>query len=60
MLDGLSNHVLTLTGRMSVFRADLCTDPEFMEQVHHDFLEHWRVGRIKFLTATTSRPGSGF
>ncbi len=47
---GLSNRVLTLTGRMSVFRATLCTDPGFMEQVHHDYLDHWRLGRIAFLT----------
>lgn len=47
---GLSNRVLTLTGRMSVFRADLCTDPSFVAQVGQDELEHWRLGRIKFLT----------
>lgn len=47
---GLSRHVLTLTGRMSVFRADLCTHPEFVNGVNHDFLDHWRLGRITFLT----------
>jgi glycosyltransferase Alg8 len=47
---GLANRVLTLTGRMSVFRADLCTDPQFMEQVHNDSLDHWRLGNVKFLT----------
>ncbi|RVT85953.1 glycosyltransferase [Rhodobacteraceae bacterium CCMM004] len=47
---GLSNRVLTLTGRMSVFRADLATDPEFIEGVRDDFLDHWRLGRVKFLT----------
>ncbi|QBF30864.1 glycosyltransferase [Thalassococcus sp. S3] len=47
---GLGNRVLTLTGRMSVFRADLATNPEFIEGVDHDFLDHWRLGRVKFLT----------
>ncbi|SPF77986.1 glycosyltransferase [Pseudoprimorskyibacter insulae] len=47
---GLSNHVLTLTGRMSVFRADLATNPEFIEGVDHDFIDHWRLGRVTFLT----------
>ncbi|MCR9125475.1 MAG: glycosyltransferase family 2 protein [Rhodobacteraceae bacterium] len=47
---GLSNRVLTLTGRMSVFRADLATKPEFIDQVEEDFLDHWRLGRVKFLT----------
>jgi glycosyltransferase Alg8 len=47
---GLSNRVLTLTGRMSVFRADLATSPDFIDQVHHDFLDHWRLGRVTFLT----------
>jgi glycosyltransferase Alg8 len=47
---GLSRHVLTLTGRMSVFRADLCTHPEFVNGVNHDFLDHWRLGRVTFLT----------
>ena len=47
---GLSNRVLTLTGRMSVFRADLATNPEFIDQIEEDFLEHWRLGRVKFLT----------
>jgi len=47
---GLSNRVLTLTGRMSVFRADLATRPDFIEQVNHDYLDHWRLGRVTFLT----------
>lgn len=47
---GLSNRVLTLTGRMSVFRANLSTDPSFLRAVGHDFLEHWRLGRVDFLT----------
>jgi len=47
---GLSNHVLTLTGRMSVFRADLAMHPEFIEGVDHDYIDHWRLGRVVFLT----------
>ncbi|MCJ7872823.1 glycosyltransferase [Marinovum sp. 2_MG-2023] len=47
---GLSKHVLTLTGRMSVFRADLATRPDFIEGINYDFLDHWRLGRVKFLT----------
>ena len=46
----LSGRVLTLTGRMSVFRADLATDPSFVRQVQHDHIDHWRLGRIDFLT----------
>lgn len=47
---GLSNQVLTLTGRMSVFRGDLAVDPEFIEGIDHDYLDHWRLGRVVFLT----------
>lgn len=47
---GLSRRVLTLTGRMSVFRADLATDSGFIRQVQSDYLDHWRLGRIDFLT----------
>ena len=47
---GLSGRVLTLTGRMSVFRADLATDPGFIRQVQSDFMDHWRLGRVNFLT----------
>lgn len=46
----LGGRVLTLTGRMSVFRADLATDPSFIRQVQHDSIDHWRLGRIRFLT----------
>lgn len=47
---GLSRRVLTLTGRLSVFRAALATDPGFIRGVGQDFLNHWRLGRIDFLT----------
>lgn len=47
---GLSRRVLTLTGRMSVFRADLATNPGFINMVQADFINHWRLGRVNFLT----------
>jgi glycosyltransferase Alg8 len=47
---GLAGRVLTLTGRMSVFRADLATRPEFITQVQSDYIDHWRLGRVRFLT----------
>ena len=47
---GLSDRVLTLTGRMSVVRADLATDAGFVDQVQSDFIDHWRLGRVNFLT----------
>jgi len=47
---GLSKKVLTLTGRMSMFRASIITNPEFIEAVQDDYLNHWRFGRLKFLT----------
>jgi glycosyltransferase Alg8 len=46
----LSKRVLTLTGRMSVFRADVVTNPGFIYDVENDHLDHWRLGRFKFLT----------
>lgn len=46
----LGQRVLTLTGRMSVFRARVVTDPEFIRDVEHDHLDHWRLGRFRFLT----------
>ncbi len=46
----LSKRVLTMTGRMSVFRAKVVTDPEFIRDVESDHLEHWRLGRFQFLT----------
>lgn len=48
--NGLSRRVLTLTGRMSMFRAIVVCDPTFIKQVEDDHVDHWRLGRIKFLT----------
>lgn len=46
----LSKRVLTMTGRMSVFRAKVVTDPEFIADVESDSLNHWRLGTFRFLT----------
>ncbi|PKH08240.1 glycosyl transferase [Moritella sp. Urea-trap-13] len=46
----LSKRVLTLTGRMSMFRAEVVTHPAFIEDVEKDHLNHWRLGQFKFLT----------
>jgi len=46
----LSKKLSTLTGRMSMFRADIISDPEFINEVQDDHVEHWRFGRLKFLT----------
>lgn len=46
----LSRRVLTLTGRLSFFRASVMTNPEFIKDVEADFLDHWRLGRFQFLT----------
>jgi glycosyltransferase Alg8 len=47
---GLSERVLTLTGRMAMFRAGIICDPDFIRQVELDYIDHWRLGRFKFLT----------
>ena len=47
---GLSRRVLTLTGRMSMLRASIVCDPTFISQVELDYIDHWRIGRFKFLT----------
>lgn len=46
----LSKRVLTLTGRMSMFRAEVVTNPDFITDVENDSLDHWRLGTFKFLT----------
>ena len=48
--NGLAGKVLTLTGRMSMFRANIVTTKEFIETVQLDFVDHWRLGRFRFLT----------
>ncbi|EKF74400.1 alginate biosynthesis protein Alg8 [Alcanivorax hongdengensis A-11-3] len=46
----LSRRVLTMTGRMSFFRAAVLTSPAFIADVESDYLQHWRLGRFRFLT----------
>ncbi len=46
----LTRRVLTLTGRMSLFRAAIVVDPRFIADVEYDSLLHWRLGRFRFLT----------
>lgn len=46
----LSRRVLTLTGRMSMFRTSIISSAEFIERVELDWIDHWRLGRFKFLT----------
>lgn len=48
--NGLSKRVLTLTGRMSMFRAQLACDPSFIDHIQNDEIEHWRLGKIRMLT----------
>ncbi len=46
----LSNKVLTLTGRMSVFRAQHMLDLRFIRTIEADHLDHWLWGRFRFLS----------
>lgn len=46
----LSRKVLTLTGRMSVFRARSVLHNEFISTIENDFLDHWLWGRFRFLS----------
>ena len=46
----MSQKVLVLTGRYSLFRADIGLSREFIAQVGRDVIDHWRIGRIRMLT----------
>ena len=46
----LSRRLITLTGRMSIYRAAVATDPTFIEAIRSDYLDHWRFGRLRLLT----------
>lgn len=46
----LSGRVLTLTGRMSVFRARHLMEPEFIRTLEADHLRHWLWGEFRFLS----------
>jgi glycosyltransferase Alg8 len=46
----LSRRLLVLTGRFSLFRAQIATDPTFIRAVEADFVHHWHHGPIRLLT----------
>ena len=46
----LSERVLTLTGRCSMFRAEHITSHEFIRLQEADFLDHWLWGTFRFLS----------
>jgi glycosyltransferase Alg8 len=46
----LSKKVLTLTGRMSIFRAAKTVEAGFISMVESDNLNHWLWGRFRFLS----------
>jgi mannuronan synthase len=46
----LSGRLLVLTGRMSIFRCAIATDRSFIKAVDEDYIEHWRLGRLRLLT----------
>lgn len=46
----LSGRLLVLTGRLSLLRTSLTVRPDFIAQVEHDSLDHWRYGRFRFVT----------
>jgi len=46
----LSNKVLTLTGRMSVFRAKNVVKHDFIRTVESDHLDHWLWHQFRFLS----------
>lgn len=46
----LSHKVLTLTGRMSIFRGKHILEPEFIQIIEHDHLTHWLWGKYRFLS----------
>ncbi len=46
----LSDRLLTLTGRMSMMRANIVAQEDFIKTVQLDYIDHWRLGRFGFLT----------
>lgn len=46
----LSNRLLVLTGRFSVFRASVACQPGFASQIADDEVQHWRFGHIQMLS----------
>jgi hypothetical protein len=48
---GLGRRLLAMTGRMSIYRGSVVTDPGSIRAIEDDHLDHWRLGRIKLLTS---------
>jgi glycosyltransferase Alg8 len=46
----LSGRLLVLTGRFSVYRTAEATEPGFIGILERDAIDHWRLGRIDFLS----------
>jgi len=46
----MSDKVLTLTGRMSMFRAGPICNEQFIRTIEADHLDHWLWGRFRFLS----------
>jgi len=46
----LSDRILTLTGRMSMMRANIVAQAAFVKTVQADQINHWRLGEFSFLT----------
>lgn len=45
----LSNKVLTLTGRFSLFRTSIVVKEDFIKIIEHDVITHWLHGKFRFL-----------
>jgi len=46
----LSHKVLTLTGRLSIFRASHVVEEDFIHTIESDHLSHWLWGDFRFLS----------
>jgi mannuronan synthase len=46
----LSQRLLVLTGRFSLFRTEIATSDAFVARVEDDRIRHWRLGEITLLT----------
>ncbi|MCL5097156.1 MAG: glycosyltransferase family 2 protein [Candidatus Omnitrophica bacterium] len=46
----LSGKLLCLTGRLSVFRGSVATDPSFLAQIEHDTINNWLWGAFEMLS----------
>jgi len=46
----LSNKIMTLTGRMSIFRGKHVLEKSFVDVIENDHLDHWLWGNFRFLS----------